>query len=161
VLTGRFNGLLEEHGSKGVALSRTSLNLLRDVWDPDDSQPVWIIADKHGGRNRYDLLLDEILDGRMVFRVQESLEFSLYRVGKTELRFQTKAEAHLPVALASMVCKYIRELSMDLFNRYWTTHVDDLAPTKGYPTDAHRFRRDIAEAQARLGIPDAVLWRNR
>ena len=105
--------------------------------------------------------LHAALDGHMIFRLQEGLEQSRYRVGQTELRFQTKAEAHLPVALASMVCKYIRELSMDLFNRYWTSKVADLAPTKGYPTDAQRFRRDIAAAQQRLGIPDAVLWRNR
>jgi hypothetical protein len=161
VLTRRFNGLLESDGGKGLALSRISLRLLRQVWDPDSAEPTWIVADKHGGRNRYEHLLHEVLDGQMLFCVGESAEQSRYRVGNTELRFQPGAEAHLPVALASMTCKYIRELAMVLFNDYWSRQVEGLAPTKGYPTDAARFRREIAAAQVRLGIDDAVLWRER
>jgi hypothetical protein len=82
-------------------------------------------------------------------------------VGDSEIRFRTKAEAHLPVALASMVCKYVRELAMDLFNDFWAKHVPGLKPTKGYPVDAKRFKNDIAEAQRQLGITDDVLWRER
>lgn len=161
VLTERFNQLTQQYDSKGLALSRISLNLLRQVWNPDEDQPALIIADKHGGRNRYDGLLDEILDGQMIFRSKESTEVSIYRVGDAEIRFQTKAEAHFPVALASMVSKYVRELSMKLFNDYWSGHVPGLKPTAGYPGDSRRFRVDIAEACERLGIQDAVLWRQR
>jgi len=60
-----------------------------------------------------------------------------------------------------MVCKYVRELSMELFNEFWQSHVSDLKPTKGYPQDARRFRADIAQAQSVLGISDQVLWRER
>ena len=161
VMTERFNRLLQEYNSKGLALSRVSLQLLRQVWDPDDPQPTWIIADKHGGRNRYEQLLDEVLEGRMLFCVSEGTRQSRYRVGASELRFETGAESHLPVALASMVCKYVRELAMQLFNDFWAGEVGELLPTKGYPVDARRFRREIAEAQARLGITDEVLWRAR
>ena len=48
---------------------------------------------------------------------------------------------------ASMTSKYVRELAMELFNRFWQRHVPGLTPTKGYPEDAKRFRRDIARAQ--------------
>lgn len=161
VLTDRFNRLTRSADSKGVALSRISMQLLRSVWEPDGEEPTWIIADKHGGRNRYDDLLAEILDGAMVFRVEEGAERSLYRIGRTDVRFQTRAEEHFPVALASMVSKYVRELAMVLFNRFWSRHVPDLKPTKGYPTDAGRFRQDIAAVQQALGIPDNVLWRER
>lgn len=157
----RFNQLTRECGSKGRALTRISLRLLRSVWNPDDPRPTLIIADKHGGRNRYDELLSEVLDGQMVFRTREGRECSTYRVGATELHFQTRAECHFPVALASMVSKYVRELSMVLFNRYWAAHVPDLKPTAGYPGDARRFKEAIAERQMALGISDDVLWRER
>lgn len=157
----RFNRLNQENGSKGVTLSRASLRLLRRVWDPDSAEPVRIIADKHGGRNRYDGLLEEVIDGQMIFRQEEGRSLSRYRVGSTELRFQMKGEQHFPVAVASMVAKYIRELSMLLFNRYWQQHVPDLKPTAGYPQDARRFRAQIAAAQVELQIPDEILWRDR
>ena len=157
----RFNALVREYDNKALALSRTSLNLLRSVWNPDDEQPTLVICDKHGGRNRYDDLLAEVLDDRMVFAVGEARERSVYRVGSTELRFQMKAEANFPVALASLVCKYVRELSMHVFNQFWAEHVPGLKPTAGYPLDAVRFKQDIAEAQKRLGITDDVLWRER
>lgn len=161
VFTNRFNRLTHSYDSKGQTLSRMSLKLLRRVWNPDIDEPALIIADKHGGRNRYDALLDEILDGQMIFRGTESTDVSTYRVGKAKIRFQTKAEAHFPVALASMVSKYMRELSMTLFNQFWLEHVPGLKPTHGYPGDAQRFKDAIAEAQTRLGIDDAVLWRSR
>lgn len=161
VLTERFNALVDQHDSKGLALSRTTLALLRSVWNPDGDEPVLVISDKHGGRNRYDDLLAEQLDGQMILRLGEGREKSTYRVGRTELVFRMGAEACFPVAVSSMVCKYVRETCMELFNRFWQEHQADLKPTKGYPEDARRFRQDIAETQSRLNIPDRILWRSR
>ncbi|MEX2287733.1 MAG: hypothetical protein WD648_11630 [Planctomycetaceae bacterium] len=161
VLTERFNQLTAACGSKGMTLSRISLQLLRRVWDPDDPQPTLIIADKHGGRNRYDGFLDEIVDGKMIFRQREHASQSSYRVGNTEIRFEPRAEAHFPVAMASMVSKYVRELAMVLFNDFWCERIPGLRPTKGYYTDACRFREQIAATQAELGIEDVMLWRER
>ncbi len=156
-----FNDLVRSANNKALALSRISLNLLRSVWNPDDEQPTLVICDKHGGRNRYDDLLAEVLDDRMIFAATESKERSVYRVGATELRFQMKAEANFPVALASLVCKYARELSMHVFNDFWAEQIPGLKPTAGYPLDAVRFRADIATTQQQLGISDEVLWRER
>ena len=97
----------------------------------------------------------------MIFRVQEGRERSVYRVNKTELIFRTKAEQHLPVALASMVAKYVREVSMELFNQYWCEHVPGLKPTKGYPVDANRFRNEIETTAAKLGLAEDDWWRSR
>jgi hypothetical protein len=60
-----------------------------------------------------------------------------------------------------MVSKYVRELAMELFNRFWQTHLPTPKPTHGYPRDAHRFRREVAEVQSRLAFPDDLLWRER
>lgn len=161
VLTRRYNELVEKHDSKGIALSTTSMNLLRAVWDVDLDDRTRVIADKHGGRNRYDELLEDVVGDRMIFRVQEGRDRSVYRVGQTELVFRTKAEQHLPVALASMVAKYVREVAMELFNQFWADRVPDLKPTKGYPVDAVRFRKEIASSALELGLVEGDWWRSR
>ena len=157
----RFNTLCETHGNKAAALSQTTLELIRSVWNPDSDDATLIVSDKHGGRNRYDELIDEQLDGQMILRLGESRERSTYRVGSTEFRFQMRAESHFPVAVSSMVCKYVRELAMELFNQFWQQHQPGLKPTKGYPVDAKRFRKEIAATQQKLCITDRILWRNR
>lgn len=161
VLTERFNRLTVECGSKGRLLSGLSLSLLRKLWDADGDEAAYVVCDKHGGRNRYDELLAEVLDGQMIFRMLEGRDRSIYRIGTSEVCFQTRAEAHFPVAVASLVSKYLRELAMIAFNRYWQEHVPEVRPTKGYPNDARRFRTDIAVKQMELGIADEVLWRHR
>lgn len=164
VLTQRFNAETEHYDSKGRALSEWSMQIIRRVLEDlsaSPHEPILILADKHGGRNRYHDLLPTAFGDTFIACLAESGESSRYRVGKAEIRFETKSERHLPVALASMVCKYVRELSMVLFNRFWNSHLPDLKPTAGYPLDARRFRNDITATQKKLGIPDQVLWRER
>jgi hypothetical protein len=155
-----FNQMIREYDNKSLLVSRVAFQLLRSVWQPDDTE-TFIVADKHGGRNRYDDLLSEILDGEMIFRLEEGAERSDYRIGKTLIRFQPRAEVHGPVALASMTAKYVRELAMTRFNQFWASHIPGLKPTQGYPTDALRFRAEIAARQKELAITDDVLWRCR
>ncbi len=157
----RFNRLLAEYGTKGVLLSKLSMQLLSRVIDFDHPQPTLVIADKHGGRNRYDELLEEIAGERFIVRETEARAASSYRIGTARIRFQTRAEEHLPVAAASLVCKYVRELSMELFNTYWQKQLPGVKPTKGYPVDAKRFRQDIASVQAATGVTNEMLWRER
>jgi hypothetical protein len=157
----RFNRLIGVHQNKAAALSTISLQLLRDVVRGAEELRVYAWCDKHGGRNRYDLLLSACFDDAFVFRLRESAELSVYRIGTLEVRFLPRAESILPVALASMVSKYVRELAMRRFNNFWAQHIPGLRPTAGYPTDAQRFREDIASEQRRLKIPDKQLWRCR
>ena len=161
VVPERFNRLVRIFDSKSRMLSHLSLELLRRVWAPDCPEPTLIIADKHGGRNRYEGLLQSVLSGRMVRRIEEQRQVSRYRVGASEIRFQMQAENHLPVAVASLISKYVRELAMNGFNRFWKQHRPSLKPTKGYPVDAKRFKAQIADLQATLGIDDDCLWRQR
>jgi hypothetical protein len=164
VLTRRFNDHTRAHDSKGRALSEISMNLLRHIWNEcaaEGHDQVLILADKHGGRNRYEEFLPIVFGDRFIRCHQESTASSRYRVGNAEIRFETKSERHLPVALASMVCKYLRELSMQLFNRFWSDRQPGLKPTAGYPLDAQRFKKDIAALQQQLGIADENLWRER
>jgi ribonuclease HII len=68
---------------------------------------------------------------------------------------------HFTVALASMISKYVRELLMREFNRFWQAHVPGLKPTAGYPQDAVRYIDAIRPAMAKLGIAERLVWRRR
>lgn len=157
----RLNRLTDAAGSKGAVLTDATLALACGLLTVDQSPRSLVLCDKHGGRNRYAGALSEQLQGAMVTVREESRARSIYRVGGREFRFETRAERHLPVALASMVSKYLREASMQAFNTFWQQHCPGLRGTKGYPQDAIRFRREIASAQAALGIHDDCLWRRR
>ncbi len=163
----RFNALLDENGTKGAVLAHALANLLRCQrarLTGDD--PVSFFIDKHGGRNTYAAMLQHaFLDG-MVFAVQEGMARSAYRVfglGRdVTLTFQPRADAeHFCVALASMTSKYLRELLMLEFNRFWQERVPDLKPTAGYPGDAARFFEAIRQAVATLGLGEEAVWRKR
>jgi len=164
VLTRRFNEHTRLHDSKGRALSEISMEVLRHAWQKaggEDHKSVLIIADKHGGRNCYHEFLPIVFGDRFIRCHKESLDLSRYRVGHAEVRFETRSERHLPVALASMVSKYLRELAMILFNRFWTDRQPGLRTTAGYPGDSRRFKDDILALQSQLGIDDEILWRER
>lgn len=169
IFPAEFNRLVDATDSKGVVLSEATLDLVRSLYDRfvaaksmgEEARPALVVCDKHGGRNRYDELISSRFDDQFVFRIQESRESSRYRLGSLEFCFRTKAEELLPVALASMVAKYLREVLMHQFNAFWQRHVPGLKPTQGYPVDAKRFRDQIADKAKDLAVPSDVLWRTR
>ena len=124
-----------------------------------------VTLDKHGGRNRYAGLIQHHFPEHWIDTLQESREVSRYRTawrgGPLGLEFRKGGEQVLPTALASMTAKYLRELSMQALNRFWAEQTPGIRPTAGYPVDAKRFKSEIAETQARLGVADRMLWRNR
>lgn len=160
-----FNRLVDRCGSKGTVLSQLTLDLIVDIVSRLAAEAIFIVCDKHGGRDRYAGLLQPRFADRLV-RVQcEGRAESLYELGSGDrplrISFRAKGEAFLPAALASMTSKYMRELSMAAFNQFWQQQVPGLQATAGYPQDAQRFRRQIAAQQQRLGIDDDLLWRVR
>lgn len=165
VFPAEFNELCRQHDSKGLALSHLTLDLLADVCRPLGDEPIHVLCDKHGGRNRYARLLAEHFPPWLIEIHGESRQRSTYRFGPTERRveitFAARAEAQLPTALASMASKYLRELAMHALNAFWRARVEGLRATAGYPLDAKRFKGEIATCQEALGIEDQMLWRAR
>lgn len=165
VFPAKFNSLVVQYGSKGEALSRVTLQLLERALETCDQEPVFIVCDKHGGRGKYQRLLQEQFPDPLIEVVCEGMVNSTYRWGRDaarrEIQFRAGGESFLPAALASMTAKYLRELAMHSFNCFWQQHVADLRPTAGYPVDARRFKQAIANAQQLLGIDDHLLWRCR
>ncbi|WP_425615843.1 hypothetical protein NA78x_005775 [Anatilimnocola sp. NA78] len=165
VFPGRFNAEVEQHENKATVLSLVTLELIKDLLDDLRDLPVIVTCDKHGGRDRYAHLIQHVFGDDPVRVVRESKNESVYRLDiarrPIELQFISKGERMLPAALASMTAKYLREISLRPFNRFWQQHVPGLKPTAGYPNDARRFKAEILTVQQQLGIEDRVLWRCR
>lgn len=108
-----------------------------------------IVLDRQGGRTRYQDALSHAF-GRPVRTLAEAPQASTYELEglpNARIRVQAKAEdAHLPVALASMQAKLVRELAMERFNAYWRQRKPEVRPTAGYTTDARRWLSDMGEA---------------
>ena len=160
-----FNTRCDEFDSKGEALTQFTLELLRDMLQPLDPHPVRVTCDKHGGRHYYAGQLQQLAGDELLEIRRESPAVSTYRFGppqrRVEVSFRVGGEQFLPTALASMASKYLRELAMLPLNEYWCAEVPELRPTAGYPNDAKRFKRDIAQRQQALAIGDGRLWRTR
>jgi len=153
-----FNQLLETR-NKAELTTGCHLELLRAVCAKFPQQPKTIFSDKHGGRNRYAAALSTHFDGAWIETLCEGPECSEYRWDEVTIRFEPRAEKHLPVAAASMLSKYLREVHMTRFNHFWQALLPGLQPTQGYPVDARRFAGAIAGEQARLCIQTDSVWR--
>ena len=156
-----FNALVQQFGSKGRVLSSATLELVADVTESQQLRSAEVICDKHGGRNRYDGIISNAFNDQFVFRMEESRQLSRYRLNSFEFRFQPRAEEFLPVATASMVSKYVREIAMLEFNQFWKNWRPGLKRTMGYPVDAARFLEDIRDLLGPLKIDLDAVWRSR
>jgi ribonuclease HII len=167
ICPGRFNQIMDRWDSKGAVLGHALGDLLgqsRGLDGPDE--PITFLIDKHGGRNTYAAMLQEAIPDGMVVVRAEGMERSVYSVVglSRELRFvfQPRADGeHFCVALASMFSKYLREVLMLEFNRFWQGWVPELRATAGYPGDAGRFYEQIQEPARKLGIAREALWRRK
>lgn len=148
-----FNDIILRTRSKADATLHAIGTHLRRVLDRamDDACEVRVVCDRLGGRTMYRGVLEGLVPGASADVLDESPGRSRYalnvdRSGKRRrviVQFEPEAEAkHLPVALASMTAKYVRELAMARFNRYWCGRLPDLRPTAGYVRDARRWLRD-------------------
>ena len=165
VFPNEFNQQVARYESKGTVLSQTTLDLVADTITSLHDEPIRVVCDKHGGRNKYGALLQPRFGDQLVRVVSESRKSSVYDlVSKSRpirISFEVGGESFLPSAIASMLAKYLRELSMLAFNEFWQSHLPDLKPTAGYPVDAKRFREQIRSVQKQLDVSDERLWRNR
>ncbi|MCK4601176.1 MAG: hypothetical protein KAU28_01835 [Phycisphaerae bacterium] len=166
VFVGEFNRLVQATANKSTTLFDVTGRLLAHLWERIPGGSMRIYVDRHGGRVRYLPALQRLFADCRFKIIEESETFSAYRVSdgdrRVEIFFSVGGEdRQLPVALASMVSKYIRELFMLLLNGFWSRHVADLAPTAGYYADGRRFSRDISPALRRLGMDERILFRCR
>ena len=160
-----FNSVVGASGSKATVLTLGLVELLRaaEAGLPA-GEPLVAVCDQLGGRRGYGPYLAAAFPAGRVEPEPASGDESGYRVAGLgrDVRVVFRPEADrgsLPAALASMLAKYLREVCMGQFNRYWAGHVPGIKPTAGYPVDAKRFFADIQPAMARLGVADDAVWR--
>ncbi len=154
-----FNRLVGATNNKASVLTSITMMHARNLHDRFHESELLLFIDKQGGRDHYTRLLMNTFPDLALKVLLESPQESRYLVttparnGKTLVIFREKAEQHcLAVALASMICKYIRELYMLMFNQWWKLQIPDLAPTAGYYTDALRWLTQTEPEFSRLGL---------
>ena len=170
LLVGQYNRLTAATNNKATTLLDHTCRLIDRVWRCRPAgQEVTILVDRQGGRVHYLPALGRTFPGAGAKKIlTETPAHSGYRItlGDTDLQvhfIRRGEDMHLPIALASMISKYVRELFMLLFNRCWAAQVPggQLKPTAGYTTDGERFLTDIDQARSDLNTPADLLVRCR
>lgn len=154
-----FNQRVRESGKGGTTI-HTFTTHFRHAWErwggerdeSGEARALHVVADRLGGRTDYEGVLRDAAPGAEVETLERSPSRSRYDVREGDRRarvsFLVEGERfHLPVALASMTAKFVRELAMRRFNAYWTSfardrHAVDLKPTAGYYGDGNRWLRE-------------------
>jgi len=155
-----FNRLLDEGLNKSDILSRITLELAARLDGRAHNEPVVIWCDRHGGRRRYAAQVTRAFDTPLVQPLEETPRCSRYACGpRRTIEFSVAGESRLPIAVASMTAKYLRELSMQAFNSHWGSRQTGLKPTAGYPVDAVRWRKEGAAAVESAGTSWDAVWR--
>jgi len=164
LLEGHFNRLVGATRNKAVVLFGQTVRLVQRIADAVGPRPLRVWVDRQGGRIGYRRPLMTAFDDARLDVLEESPGRSSYRLIRRPapwvVRFVKNGETHhLPVALASIISKYLRELFMICFNRYWCGQVQGLRPTAGYYRDGQRFLAQINPAVARQRVDRQQLVR--
>ena len=159
-----FNRLVAATANKAAVLTSITMMHARNLHDRFHESDLLLLVDKQGGRDHYTRLLLETFPGWPLKVMLESAPESRYLIctarGNTLIIFREKAEQYcLATALASMICKYVRELYMTMFNQWWGRSLPDLEPTAGYYTDAMRWLARAEPEFPRLGIKREMVVR--
>ncbi len=160
-----FNERVNAAQNKAAVLGAAFVDLVRQLRG-SFTGPIDLTCDKQGGRSMYADLLARAFPGCDIAIDHEEPELSRYRLvtpqGQLRVTFRPEAEqTSMPVALASMMCKYLREVFMQRLNAWFTAHVPGVEPTAGYGSDATRWLEDVQDALPRLGVPLETLVRCR
>ncbi len=161
-----YNTMIERVKNKSQVLFITTTRLIQNLLDGFPGQDIHVLIDRQGGRAHYREHLLRSFPGMDLRIVHEDDEVSTYelRTGSRMLRltFEVKGDDHyLPVSLASMISKYVRELLMGCMNDYFAGLDGGLRPTAGYWKDGQRFIEDLRSRLPTFRIDDHHLIRCR
>lgn len=152
-----FNKMVHSVRNKAQVLFIAVTQLIQALLNEFPREDIHIQIDRQGGRAHYrEHLLRSFAEVELTI-VQEGEECSIYemRDGTRTVRLTFEVEAddrYLPVSLASMISKYLRELLMDRMNLYFGKMDAGLKPTAGYWQDGQRFVEELRTRLPDLGI---------
>jgi len=158
--TGVLNALLRT-GQSGVEVDLELMErLVIDARDQAGAE-VRAICGMVGGIRNYTAKLRHFPAGGVTPQRARDRTLAYDVAGVGHVRFEIDADArHLPVALASMLGKYVRELWMQRQNRFYQAQDATLADVSGYHDPVtKRFIAASAGLRKQLGIDDACFLR--
>ena len=143
-----YNTMVSHVRNKAQVLFIAVTRLIQGILEQFPQGDIRIQVDRQGGRAHYRANLLRSFPDMDLRIVEEGTETSVYELragGRTvRLSFEVKADdLYLPVALASMVSKYLRELLMEGMNEYFVAMDAKLEPTAGYWKDGTRFVEEL------------------
>jgi hypothetical protein len=166
VSEGIFNRMVGQTQNKATAAVSVTLGHLHHLHNTFGERGLVVGIDKQGGRDFYrDLLMRWFPDAQLKV-LAESAKVSGYVLHEgprtTLVYFREKGDrGWFATALASMICKYLRELCMHSFNAWWCGRVEGLRPTAGYYGDGTRWLMEVEPHLGRLGVERGGLVRCR
>lgn len=143
-----YNKMVSTVNNKASVLFTATSKLIQMARDNFAGEELNIIIDRQGGRMHYRKNLQRMFPDMSLRIIRESPAVSSYELqtGARALRvhFVVGADGqYLPVSLASMVSKYLRELLIGSINRFFAGFSPDIKPTAGYWEDGLRFIEDL------------------
>ena len=161
-----YNKMVNTVKNKASVLFTATSVLIKSDFDNFAGDDLQIIIDRQGGRVRYRKALQLMFPDMELKIIRESQTISSYELeaGGKQMRLHFVVGAddnYLPVSLASMVSKYIRELLIGSMNRYFAAFHPGLRPTAGYWKDGLRFIEDLKTYLPHIQIDNNQLIRCR
>jgi len=162
---GYYNRMVTAVKNKASVLFTATCRLVKNAFDEFGKEDLQIIIDRQGGRVHYRRTLQRMFENMELKVLKESPKLSSYELRAERkvmrLHFSVGADYNfLPVALASMVSKFVRELLVRRINRYFINFHAQLKPTAGYWKDGLRFIEDL-KAIPEAGYDSSQLIRCR
>jgi ribonuclease HII len=161
-----YNKMINCMRNKANVLFSATSQLIKNAFDSYPGEDIHIIVDRQGGRVHYREHLQRMFSDMELSIMRETPQESIYRLQTdsrvVSIKFVVNADENfLPVSLASMVSKYLRELLVNNINRYFLAFCPDIKPTAGYWKDGLRFIEDLHKKAPHVKFNREQLIRSR
>ena len=160
-----YNSRVETVKNKSRVLFTELCSLVLETSEKaTDNETVQIVVDRQGGRINYQQELLRMLPGFGLSVIRQDEKMSSYELSDKKkllrVHFCVKADTkYLPVCLAAMASKYLREILMESLNTFFCKMCDGLKPTAGYWQDGQRFIKDLQTMMPTYSIEPKMLIR--
>lgn len=163
---GDYNRMVLRTRNKAVVSFGLALRVIDRLVKFAPKETIRVCIDRQGGRTHYRDPISTAMPEYDMHVLEETDARSAYRLECASrvchIEFTTNAEdRHFAVALGSIYSKYLRELYMHQFNRYWATRQRGLKSTAGYYTDAQRWLKEAGDTLRQLKVDRTMLVRQR
>lgn len=143
-----YNKMVTASRNKASVLFTAVCSLIQQVFEEYGHQNLQIIVDRQSGRMRYRQALAAMFGSVDMQILREDERDSSYQItaGKKRMRIHFVVDGDdkfMPVSLASIFSKYIREQLVECINQYFLSHCQNIKPTAGYWKDGQRFIKEL------------------